>query len=120
MSYNYDYYDQIRQEIYEDARRDEEDESYLYIPAVVQMSNENKDLERCLEDIKGSLKEVVHMLYSQDNLDIAKLDDVISSIAYELDIRIPDETLSIERKKDRPSLFYMSLGADLARLQVNR
>lgn len=62
-----------------------------------------------LDDIKKAFRDIVHKLYSKDELDIAKLDDVINFIADELDIKIPDGNPQIQRIQSNKYLFNLAL-----------
>lgn len=109
------FYDQKRYDLQDNwmyERADDEDESIVFHKKSWEVPH--------YKDVRENFQEIVKLLYTQGTLDMDKLDDMISYLAEELDIKKPSDTLYIERKRDSQNTFYMSLGADLARLQLHK
>lgn len=109
------FYDQKRYDLQDSwmyERVDEEDESIVFHKKSWEIPH--------YKDVKESFSEIVKLLYTKEALDTAKLDDMLSYLAEELDVKKPSDTLCIERKRESPNTFYVSLGADLARLQLHK
>lgn len=76
-------------------------------------TQESKDKEF----VSGFMKEILNQLYGKNHLDSARLENALDEVAHFFELKLSQDDLQIERKKEKANPFYLSLATDLVRLQ---